>query len=45
MDELIEILADLVIEEINQTNDYMKAQHLIDVGLIYQFIHKYILSL
>ena len=38
MDELIEILADLVIEEINQTND-------IDVGLIYQFIHKYILSL
>ena len=44
MDELIEILADLVIEEINQTNDYMDAQHLIDVGL-YQFIHKYILSL
>ena len=44
MDELIEILADLVIEEINQTND-MDAQHLIDVGLIYQFIYKYILSL
>ena len=45
MDELYRDISRFVIEEINQTNDYMDAQHLIDVGLIYQFIHKYILSL
>ena len=44
MDELIEILADLVKKSIKRMTN-MDAQHLIDVGLIYQFIYKYILSL
>ena len=45
MDELITLLADLVIEEINHADDYNNAQHQAGFGLIYKFVHKYILSL
>ena len=44
MDELITLLADLVIEEINHADDN-NAQHQAGFGLIYKFVHKYILSL
>ena len=46
LDELITLLADLVIEEelINLMTNY-KAQHFESVGLNYKFVHKYILSL
>ncbi|MGI2278256.1 hypothetical protein [Staphylococcus cohnii] len=45
MDELITLLADLVIKASNHADDYDNAQHLVDVGSIYRFIHKYLLSL
>ena len=45
MDELITLLADLVIEESITLMTNNNTQHLIGVGLYLKFIHKYILSL
>ena len=44
MDELITLLADLVIEEINHAMTNNNAQHRQVLGLS-KFVHKYILSL